>query len=127
MNFAKKMRELRIKENLSLAELANLLDTSASTLSKYENGEMLPKIDTLVLMCMMLNCTTDQILGLESGHGFTPLTKECATIIESMTGTQKQWIYLVIDGVKNNLSNLEKSFRLRDDFIKKNKTPRLKM
>jgi len=127
MNFSQKLRELRIRENLSLAKFALLLQTSPSTLSKYENGEMFPKIDMLLSICSILNCTPNQILGFKNELTLSPITSECATIIESMTASQRQWVFLTIDGLKTSIDNLEKSSRLRSDFIKASKFPSLKI
>lgn len=127
MFFSQKLREFRLREDLSLAEFAKMLETSPSTLSKYENGEMLPKIDMLISICSALNCTPNEILGFKKEMTLSPITTECATMIESMTLPQKQWVFLTIDGLKTGMDNLDKSFRLRDNFIKASKGTKLKI
>jgi len=118
MEFTKKLREFRVNQDLSLAELAKLIDTAPSTLSKYENGEMSPKIDTLLSLCAIFNCTPNDLLGIDkTSSKFSPMTVKCATIIEEMTLPQKQWVYLTIDGLKTGFDNLDKSRQIRNDFI----------
>lgn len=119
MNFGQKLREIRLKEDLSLADLARQVQTSPSTLSKYESSEMLPKIDMLISICSVLNCSPNEMLGFKREVAFSPIANQCASIVESMTWAQKQWAFLTIDGIKNGLSNFEKSALplLRNEFL----------
>jgi len=65
------IKEKRIKLNLSLQEVANLLGfKNASTYLKYENGEYLFKADMLpklasILKCEIENFFTNQISKIE--------------------------------------------------------------
>lgn len=43
MNFGEKLREIRVKENLTQQEMAKLIGVSLRTLKAYELGETLPR------------------------------------------------------------------------------------
>ena len=79
---------------------------------------MQPKVDMLLSWCEALNCTPNQLLGLEKSNSRSPITTECASMIESMTASQKQWIFLTIDGLRQGFRNIENTTRLRTDFLR---------
>ena len=47
MKFSEKVRKLRIRKGLSQEELAEKLDVSRQTVSKWEAGSSLPEIEKL--------------------------------------------------------------------------------
>ncbi len=42
--FCKRLKELRIERKLSIVELGKLLDVNNPTISRWENGVMLPNL-----------------------------------------------------------------------------------
>ena len=62
MNFAKNLQILRKMTNMTQEELAEKLDVSRQTVSKWELGTVLPEVDKLVVICETFNCSIDQLL-----------------------------------------------------------------
>lgn len=62
MNFGKNVQILRKMTNMTQEELAEKMNVSRQTVSKWELGAILPEIEKLVELCEMFNCTVDQLL-----------------------------------------------------------------
>ncbi|MEY7998943.1 helix-turn-helix domain-containing protein [Clostridium sp. Mt-5] len=57
------MKELRAAKNITLDELAKILNTIKSTLSRYENNLRIPNIDFVNQLAEYFQCSTDYLLG----------------------------------------------------------------
>ena len=68
-DFAKRLRELR--GEVSREEFAKLIGVTPRTLINYEQGERLPKIDVIKLICSQLDVSSDWLI---SGKGKIPKT-----------------------------------------------------
>ena len=53
------LRELRIKANMTQAELAERLQVTQSAVSTWEKGQRFPRKDKLHELCKLLNCKVD--------------------------------------------------------------------
>ena len=62
MNLAKNLQILRKMANMTQEELAEKLSVSRQTVSKWEQGAVLPEVDKLVMICETFNCSIDQLL-----------------------------------------------------------------
>lgn len=62
MSFSEKLYILRSRSNLSQASLAEGLDVSRQTISKWELGSSYPEIDKLVAISDFFHVTTDYLL-----------------------------------------------------------------
>jgi transcriptional regulator with XRE-family HTH domain len=63
MNFATNLQLLRKTHgNLSQEALADKMDVSRQTVSKWESGAAYPEVDKLVMLCEFFHCTLDQLL-----------------------------------------------------------------
>lgn len=60
--FKEKLKELRIKENLTQADLAEKIFVSRSAVAKWEQGRGLPSMDSLELLCKVFNVDEDELL-----------------------------------------------------------------
>ena len=58
-----KLRTMRIQHGLSQAALAEAIGSTQECISRYENGERKPSIDTAVLLARALNCKVDDLLN----------------------------------------------------------------
>lgn len=56
------LRELRIKANMTQAELAERLQVKQSTISMWESHRAFPRKDKLHVLCKLLNCKVDDLL-----------------------------------------------------------------
>lgn len=59
-----RIRESRMKREITQAKMADVLDLSLRTYQKYEEGSRNPQLDTLVLIAKTLDVSTDYLLGL---------------------------------------------------------------
>ena len=62
MNLGKNLQILRKITNMTQEELAEKLNISRQTISKWELGTILPEIEKLVELCEIFNCSVDQLL-----------------------------------------------------------------
>lgn len=63
--FCKRLRELRLEKGLTIKELAEILQVKDSTISRWENGLMLPNAYYLGDIAQFFDVTADYLLGLE--------------------------------------------------------------
>lgn len=61
--FKDRLKELRLKRNLTLDKIADDLNTTKATLSRYENGLREPKVDFLNQIATYFDVTVDYLLG----------------------------------------------------------------
>ena len=61
--FGRRLNFLRERKELSLSQLAEAIGTTKSALSRYENGLMDPKLNTMVKLAEYFNVTLDWIAG----------------------------------------------------------------
>ena len=62
MKINEKIYSLRKKNNLSQEELADKLNVSRQTVSKWELGDSCPDFDKIVPLCELFGITTDELL-----------------------------------------------------------------
>ena len=61
MNFSEKLLELRKKEGLSQEELADRIDVSRQTVSKWESGQTTPEMEKLLELSKLFNISLDEL------------------------------------------------------------------
>lgn len=61
-NFGTRLKELRIKANLSQQELSKLMGVSKSSINMYERGEREPGLDLVVAFATFFNVSTDYLI-----------------------------------------------------------------
>ena len=65
MKFSEKLQKLRKENNLSQEGLADKLDVSRQSVSKWESGQTYPEMDKLLTMCKLFNITLDDLTNDE--------------------------------------------------------------
>lgn len=65
MNIGSRIRELRILNNLTQSQLAQLVFVSQDTISLWERGKSLPSLQDLIELVRVFNVSSDYLLGLE--------------------------------------------------------------
>ena len=63
MNFSEKLIRLRKREGISQEELASYLEVSRQAVSRWENGETVPNVDTLKLLSKFFDVSINTLLG----------------------------------------------------------------
>lgn len=66
VNFGNVLKTLRLKNNMTQAQLAQKLGVTKSVISAYETGLRLPSYDILIHIAKFFNVSTDYLLGLEN-------------------------------------------------------------
>ena len=62
MKFAEKLSSLRKANNLSQEQLADKLNVSRQSVSKWESGDTYPDMAKMIQMCEILNCTLPELM-----------------------------------------------------------------
>lgn len=63
MTIGERLLKLRKEKNISQEELANVLDVSRQTISKWETDQTNPDFDKIVPLCEYFNITSDELLS----------------------------------------------------------------
>ena len=63
--YGQRIKELRQEKNLTQKQFADMLNTTQSTVGKYEREELQPNIDAIIKICKTFDVTADYLLGLE--------------------------------------------------------------
>lgn len=63
----KRIKELRIDNDKTQAEIAKLLEVGQSYYSKQERGEKPFQIEQIIKLCILYHVSADYILGLPKG------------------------------------------------------------
>jgi len=63
LSFGKKLAALRKEKKMSQTQLAKLLNTSISVISRYERDEINPSIDAAKRLAAILNTSVGYLLG----------------------------------------------------------------
>ena len=63
MNFSEKLIRLRKREGISQEELASYLEVSRQAVSRWEQGETRPGVETLKLLSNFFNISINTLLG----------------------------------------------------------------
>lgn len=62
--FNLKLKEYRLKSELSQREIAKLLDITQPCYWKWEKGKSFPNAKQIMQLCDVLNCTPNDIFGI---------------------------------------------------------------
>lgn len=62
------LRTIRRDRHISQKELAEQIQVSQSVVSQWEQGEILPSVENLILICKELKVSSDVLLGLDGGE-----------------------------------------------------------
>ncbi len=62
MTIGEKITELRIAANISQEQLADKINVSRQSVSKWEMGQALPQIDKVLQLCELFGISTDELL-----------------------------------------------------------------
>lgn len=61
-----RLKELRVKHNLTQREVAEVLHIKNSTYSKYENGKLVLSFSKLITLAKFYNVSADYILNFKN-------------------------------------------------------------
>ena len=89
-----KLKELRMSQNLSQADVAKKLEISPSIISGYETGERTPSTENLLALSYLYKCSTDYLLGKSNDKPFVVLdtnglTSEQVEVLQDLIKVMK--------------------------------------
>ncbi len=70
--FKTRIRKLRNNSNLSMEALAEQLGTKKSTISMWENSDVIPREEMLIKISKLFNVSIDYLLGNDNMEGKAP-------------------------------------------------------
>ena len=63
--YGERIKKLRQENKLTQSQLAKIISTVASTVSKYEHEKLEPNGEIIVCLCKFFGVSADYLLGLE--------------------------------------------------------------
>lgn len=79
------IRRARVRQGLSQARLAEMVEMSTEVLGRMERKKVLPRLERLVLLCRILGVTPDQMLGFSPTTGAPAAIRMSPAYSEMMT------------------------------------------
>ena len=64
--FAKRLKEIRVENELTQKQLAELLQTTDDSIYSWEKGRSQPSIEALRKICVALNVSADYLIGVKT-------------------------------------------------------------
>ena len=64
--FAKRLKEIRVENELTQKQLAEILQTTDDSIYSWEKGRSQPPIETLRKICIELNVSADYLIGVKT-------------------------------------------------------------
>lgn len=102
-----KIKEIREKYGLSQRELALQIGLPPQSMSRYENGQVEPNIETLIKLADFLHVSLDELIGRPTNLiNKMVLTEREQSIIEkvlNMNEKQQELTEFYIDTLLNNM------------------------
>jgi transcriptional regulator with XRE-family HTH domain len=99
MTLGEKIYELRTQHNLSQGDLANKLDVSRQSISKWENGNSTPDLEKIVKLADIFNVSLDELIKNEEKEETIVDTPEASLTSQSNTREKKIGKGLLIAGI----------------------------
>lgn len=88
-----KLKQLRIKHGFTQHEIAKRVNVDRQSVSRYETGNLTPKIETLIQLAIIYNVSLDYLVGIG---------KESFLSLHEFTDEQQNFILHMIEGIKAN-------------------------
>lgn len=83
---SEKLKQLRMEKGLTQSQLAKRLGVSPSAVGMYEQGRREPDGDLLARMASVLECSTDELLGVEHPNDVGDVIDHFARTLERQPG-----------------------------------------
>lgn len=87
-DFGLLLRQLREKSGLTQEQLAKKINRTKTVISKYENNQQSPTLDTLIEMAVIFNVSLDYLAGIDNKNaislqGLTPRQENILQILSN--------------------------------------------
>lgn len=109
MSVGTKIKELRNKAGLTQKELADSLHVTYQAVSRWENDDAEPSIDSLKGMCKIFNCTTDELF-----ENPTPKKEENVQVVEKVVVQESKPVLAVCEDCNKPIYEPNEVFRIEE-------------
>lgn len=92
----RKLKEIRISQNLTQEYVANMADVNTSHISNIENNRVKISLPTLVHVCNALNTSVDYVLAEEYNNSSSAIEQEILRELGSCSDETKEQILKII-------------------------------
>ena len=97
--FGERLLNLLQKQGITQKQLADRVNTTEATLSRYVNGEREPKADMLANIATALNTTSDYLLGIEKkDYDFPKIERLIARNASKMSDQERRALITALFG-----------------------------
>lgn len=81
MNLGENIYKYRTQKRMSQGDLANALDVSRQSVSKWENNSAVPELGKLILMAELFGVSLDALVGREAPNAPAPSLADQKTVL----------------------------------------------
>ena len=91
VDFGNRLKNLRLQNDMTQAQLSQKLGVTKSVISAYETGLRMPSYDILISISQLFKVTTDHLLGITHRHelDLSGLTDEEIIALENLIRAMK--------------------------------------
>ena len=115
MGIGPKIKEFRNKAGLTQKDLADQLHVTYQAVSRWENGDAEPSIETLKEMCGILNCSIEELFEMEKKE--EPKVEEKITVVEKIVVQEPKPILGVCEQCNHPIYEATNLNRVNESFI----------
>lgn len=101
MSFNEKLQYLRKENKLSQEQLADMLDVTRQSVSKWESGTTYPEMDKLITMCKIFKCSLDDLTNDEVTE--IKVEKKNSNVINGLISNVSE----IINGTVNMIKSMK--------------------
>lgn len=108
MKIADSLKNLRLEKNLSVIELAKIVNISHQNIYRWEAGKVLPSIIQLIVLSEFYSCSLDYLVGRENDLGnininanLTPKQQELISLFEQIPESRQE---AILNIMRDNLA-----------------------
>ncbi|MBR4607567.1 MAG: helix-turn-helix transcriptional regulator [Lachnospiraceae bacterium] len=109
-----RIKEVRKRQGVTQAQLAEMADLSVSYVSHVENAKKKVSLETLLRMCNALEITLDDLLAGTQANAKTDYQSDIGLLLRDCSSEERRFLYEVLkanqDILRRNNWNLEKKF-----------------
>ena len=100
--FARNFKKLLDERGFTQREMADRINTTQATLSRYVSGDRMPAVETAVDICKVLGVTLDYLFGVELPSDRTmPDVKVLASCYERASAADRKVLWTLFDRYMN--------------------------
>lgn len=116
MGVGPKIKEYRNKAGLTQRDLADQLHVTSQAVSRWENDDAEPSIDTLKELCGIFNCSIEELFDMERKEEDTPV-EEKITVVEKIVVQEAKPILGVCQQCNNPIYEASNLNRINQSFV----------